>query len=262
MKLSNSGEDMIVTFEGEVLKVYKDPVGLPTLGVGHLLTRAELRKYPVGTPISKSLSRQFFRQDLKKFEDALADLVTVPLTQNQYDALVSLSFNIGLRNFTGSSLLRKLNKQDYNGAADAFLLWVKAGNQTLHGLVTRRKAERKLFLAPEPQPVVSTGEVSETDGGGGTQTTPAVPPPIFSTAKASEMYEGAMGVVDKAADAQGRISRVSFNAGLGMKILAGLSAVFAYFETNWEFVVVAIGLVLVGLLIWYLSYRKSKTENA
>ena len=74
-------------------------------------------------------------------------LVTVPLTQGQYDALSCFIFNIGAKKFRGSTLLRKLNDGDYKGAADELLRWTKAGGRELSGLVKRRKAERSLFLS-------------------------------------------------------------------------------------------------------------------
>jgi lysozyme len=144
--LSPAGEDFIARFEGEILRVYLDPVGLPTLGIGHLLTPAERQAMPVGTPITKEMSRKFFRSDIARFESALNELVTTA-NQNQVDALLSLMFNIGEAGFKRSSVLRYHRHRNYAAAANAFLLWNKAGGRVLKGLVNRRKAERELYLA-------------------------------------------------------------------------------------------------------------------
>jgi lysozyme len=86
------------------------------------------------------------QHDLKIFERAVNGAVKVPLTQNQFDALVSLSYNIGVGAFKKSTLLKKLNSGDYKGAANQFDVWVNAGGKRLAGLVRRRAIEKKLFL--------------------------------------------------------------------------------------------------------------------
>lgn len=155
MKTSEKGRQLIKEFEGEILKVYLDPIGLPTLGVGHLLTQAEKAKYPVGTVISKELSDEFLQKDLERFEKLVSELAPLA-TQNQFDAMVSLAFNIGegkfnprtktYNGFRGSSVLRYHNRKDHPAAADSFLLWNKAGGKVIKGLIRRRKAEKELYL--------------------------------------------------------------------------------------------------------------------
>lgn len=147
--VSEDGIKLLIEFEGEVLSVYKDPVGLPTLGVGHLVKPDEKANYPVGKKITKEESRKFLRNDLKKFEACVNNAVTVPITQNQFDALVSLAFNIGEGGFKRSSVLRNLNNRKFDAAADAFLAWNKAGGKVLPGLTRRRNAERSIFLTPD-----------------------------------------------------------------------------------------------------------------
>lgn len=144
MKTSAYGIKKIREHEGIRLKAYPDPAtgGAPwTVGVGH--TGPEV--YP-GMVISADEVDDMLRRDLEKFERGIERLVTVPLTQNQFDALVSLTFNIGLGNFGGSTLLRKLNARDYNGAADQILRWDKAAGRKMAGLTRRREAERNQFL--------------------------------------------------------------------------------------------------------------------
>lgn len=138
--------DLLVHYEGSRPAVYRDPVGLPTVGVGHLLTRAECEKWPVGHELSSEEVSQLLQQDLKESAEAVRDLVTHPLTQGQFDALVSFTFNLGRKNLARSGLLRKLNLGLVDEAATEFLRWTFAGGRKLRGLVLRRKAEQQLFV--------------------------------------------------------------------------------------------------------------------
>lgn len=148
LRVSKHGREFITAHEGEILRVYLDPVGLPTMGVGHLLTDEEKAKYPVGSVITRGVSQEFLERDLRRFENAVSALVKVPINQNQFDALVSFAFNVGEANFKRSSVLRHLNAGLYAKAADAFLAWNKSKGKVLPGLTRRRKEERALFLTP------------------------------------------------------------------------------------------------------------------
>lgn len=142
MKTSQKGIDLIKQFEGVVLKVYKDAVGLPTIGYGHLIKKGE-----VFTTITQQQAEELLAKDLKQFEEGISTSVKVALTQNQFDALVSFTFNLGIGNLNSSTLLKKLNVGDIQGAADQFPRWNKAGGKTLAGLTRRRLAEKELFLS-------------------------------------------------------------------------------------------------------------------
>ncbi len=141
MQLSNNGLKMIKQFEGCSLTVYKDVAGFPTIGVGHLIKPGE--KF---TTITQAQADDLLRSDARRFEIGVSNLVTVPLTQNQFDALVSFSFNLGLNALTTSTLLKKLNSGDYKGAADEFLKWNRAGGKVVQGITNRRTEERRIFL--------------------------------------------------------------------------------------------------------------------
>lgn len=142
---SNSGLNLIKGFEGKRLTSYDDGVGVWTIGYGTI-------KYPNGVRVRKGdtcteqQAEDYLRNDLAKFEAAINKLVKVTLTQNQFDALASFTYNLGETNLANSTLLKKLNKGDYQGAADQFLVWNKAGGKVMKGLVRRREAERALFL--------------------------------------------------------------------------------------------------------------------
>ncbi|MDS7935684.1 lysozyme [Acinetobacter sp. V91_7] len=142
---SQIGINLISGFESTQLKAYDDGVGVWTIGIGTTV-------YPNGTKVKKGdtctleQAKSYFKYDLAKFEKTVNESVAVPLTQNQFDALVSLTYNIGSGAFKGSTLLKRLNTKDYSSAADQFLVWNKADGKVLNGLVRRRAAERELFL--------------------------------------------------------------------------------------------------------------------
>ena len=103
----------------------------------------------LGLTISQEEADEFLAVDLHTAESTIYDTVHVHLDQNQFDALVCLIYNIGGEAFRTSTVLRLLNQEDYSGAANAFLMWNKAGGKVNAGLVNRRTAERALFLEPQ-----------------------------------------------------------------------------------------------------------------
>jgi GH24 family phage-related lysozyme (muramidase) len=141
---SDVGISLISSFEDTKLKAYDDGVGVWTIGTGTII-------YPNGVKVKKGdvctteQAKTYFTHDLKQFEKTVNDSVKVDLTQNQFDALVSLTYNIGSAAFKNSTLLKKLNAKDYAGSADQFLVWNRGGGKVLKGLVRRREAERALF---------------------------------------------------------------------------------------------------------------------
>ena len=145
MKTSSNGTALIREFDGFVANAYLCPAKVWTIGIGTTI-------YPNGTKVKKgdkctqAQALEYLQHDLKSFEKTVNDSVKVPLSQNQFDALVSLAYNIGSGAFKNSTLLKKLNAKDYAGAADQFLVWNKGGGKVLKGLVRRRDAERALFL--------------------------------------------------------------------------------------------------------------------
>lgn len=145
MHVSPSGVDLICNFEGLRLKAYDDGVGVWTIGFG-------TTKYPNGIRVKKGdtctldQAKAYMQNDLKSFEQTVNNTVKVPLNQNQFDALVSLAYNIGSTAFKNSTLVRQLNEGNYKVAANQFNVWVNAGGKRMQGLVNRRAAERTLFL--------------------------------------------------------------------------------------------------------------------
>ncbi len=141
MKTSKAGIQLIKASEGCVLKVYKDVAGLPTIGIGHLIKQGEYYD-----SITEEEALELLANDLKQAETCINSM-KLTLTQNQFDALVSFVFNLGCGAFKGSTLLKKLRRGDYEGAAGEFSRWNKAGGKVVQGLVRRREEERALFCS-------------------------------------------------------------------------------------------------------------------
>jgi lysozyme len=145
--LSAAGVTAIVTHEGQVNTVYLDPVGIPTVCVGHTggVTEAD-----VGKAYSDAVCADLLREDSAWAAAAVRRYVTEPISQPQFDALVSFTFNVGTEAFRTSTLLRRLNAGDCHAAAAQFDRWIRARGRVLPGLVKRRAAERALFEADCP----------------------------------------------------------------------------------------------------------------
>lgn len=141
MKTSSAGIALIKGFESCRLTAYPDIAGVWTIGWGHT---ADVKE---GMTIAQSEADALLLADLARFEDCVNDAVAVPLTQNQFDALVSFTFNVGCAAFRNSTLLRLLNTGDSSGAALQFGEWVHAGGHISLGLQFRRQAETALFTS-------------------------------------------------------------------------------------------------------------------
>lgn len=144
MRISENGIEFIRQLEGEKLTAYPDIVGIWTIGVGHT-GFVDGKPVARGMAITKEKSKELLTADLKRFESAVNDAVKVTITQNQFDALVSLAFNIGEGAFARSTLVNKLNAGDKKGAAEQFLVWKNAGGRVSQGLLNRRQKEKAMF---------------------------------------------------------------------------------------------------------------------
>lgn len=142
MNISTNGQRLIERFEGRKLSAYQDGGGVWTIGVGH--TRGVTR----GQVATEAQVDAWFAQDIASTVAGVRAAVKTPLNQNQFDALVSLAFNIGVGAFTESTLLRKLNAGDYQGAQLQFLRWNMDNGKFVQGLANRRRAEADLFGTP------------------------------------------------------------------------------------------------------------------
>jgi lysozyme len=145
-KISDAGLNFVAGWEGFRPTAYNDAAGHATIGFGHLLHTGPVTALDRKRHLTRAQGLKLFRQDMRRFEDAVNRYVTVPLEQAQFDALCSFAFNVGIIGFRDSTLLRHLNNERRTAAADEFLKWNKAGGRTLEGLTRRRQAERKMFL--------------------------------------------------------------------------------------------------------------------
>lgn len=155
MKTSQAGVDLIKQFEGQRLTAYKCPAGIWTIGYGHTSAAGAPEVQP-GMTITYQEANAILVRDLGKYEDAVNRLVKVPLTQNQFDALVSFTYNVGegateservgrsglvRPGLAKSTLLKKLNAGQYDAVPAELMKWTKGGGKELPGLVRRRRAE-------------------------------------------------------------------------------------------------------------------------
>ena len=156
MKTSANGIAVIKHFEGCRLNAYPDPAtgGAPwTIGYGH--TGAEVKP---GLVWSQAQADNALVLDLAKFEKGVSAVVNVQLTQGQFDALVSFSYNLGLGNLQSSTLLAMVNARDFQGASMQFIRWNKAAGKVMRGLTKRRAAESAIFNGAPASTAIDIGE--------------------------------------------------------------------------------------------------------
>ena len=146
MKISSKGLELIKEFEGLSLKPYLDVVNIPTIGWGNTFyedgTKVTLKDQPVTKERANELLEVVANRD---FADKIFPAIKVKVTQSQFDAMVSLAYNIGTGAFLKSTLLKKVNAGDFAGAGEEFLRWNKALGKEVLGLTKRREREKQLF---------------------------------------------------------------------------------------------------------------------
>jgi lysozyme len=142
MHINDRGLALIKQFEGCELTAYRCPAGILTIGYG-----STGKHVKPGMVITQPEAEALLKRDLARFETGVNAMVEgVPTTSDQFSALVSFAFNLGLANLLKSTLLKKHRRADFKGAADEFLRWNRAGNRILAGLTRRRAAERRLYM--------------------------------------------------------------------------------------------------------------------
>ena len=145
MKISQRGLELIKEFEGFSANAYLCPAKIPTIGYGNTFWE-DGRKVKLGEQISKTNALELLELVANKdFADKIFPLIKVKVSQNQFDAMVSLAYNIGVGNFSKSTLLKKVNSGDFDGASNEFLKWNKSSGKELLGLTRRREREKDLF---------------------------------------------------------------------------------------------------------------------
>jgi lysozyme len=140
-QVDDEGYVLIKTFEGYSPFIYKDAIGIPTVGFGHVILPGE----DINTPLMGPEAFSLLQRDVNSRSGRLNALIQVPLSASQFNALASLSYNIGLGNIQRSTLLRRVNAGRHEEVPPQFLVWDRAGGKVLTGLLLRRKVEAKLY---------------------------------------------------------------------------------------------------------------------
>jgi len=146
MKTSQQGLDRIKRYEGVRRKPYRCPAGLWTVGVGHLIGDGLSLPDSWNRTLEAAEIDALLAKDVARFERGVTRYISAKLTQGEFDALVSFSFNLGLGALQRSKLRQKLNRGDKEGAIESLLKYNKAGGKELRGLTLRRRDEAKLMM--------------------------------------------------------------------------------------------------------------------
>ena len=241
MKTSQAGVDLIKQFEGQRLTAYKCPAGIWTIGYGHTSAAGAPEVQP-GMTITYQEANAILVRDLGKYEDAVDRLVKVPLTQNQFDALVSFTYNVGEGALAKSTLLKKLNAGQYDAVPAELMKWTKGGGKELPGLVRRRRAECAMWRG------VSDSSSPDTDE---SRIEPDAPQPAKTITQSKEantaLAVGSLSGATVVADVTNRLKEAGDNA---------KSFIDAVMNPN---VLVLIIVVLAAILIW--NWRKKRLEE-
>jgi lysozyme len=162
MKMTEEGLALIKRFEGFKAKAYRCPAGVWTIGYGHT-SMAGAPEVKAGMKMSREEASAILARDVERFAEGVRKAVTVTLTEQQFSALVSFAYNVGLGAFRSSSVLKAVNGGDLAAVPRRLSLWVKAGGKVLPGLVKRRAAEAALFAGTD-EPVTSKAPVEPVEG--------------------------------------------------------------------------------------------------
>lgn len=147
-KISETGLDLIKSFEGLMLQPYKCSAGVPTIGYGNTFYENGKKVNMTDKPINEARAIELLAFSLSKFEQYVDSYCVDTITQNQFDALVSFCYNVGPANLKASTLLKKVNADPNDPSIRAeFLKWNKAGGRALKGLTRRREAEANLYFS-------------------------------------------------------------------------------------------------------------------
>lgn len=231
MEVSKEAKDLIKKFEGLRLEAYRCSAGVLTIGYGHT-SAAGAPEVKQGMKITRAEANRIFETDLQKFATRVDDLIKVPLTDNQFGACVSLAYNIGIGAFGKSSVLRFVNKKQFENAADAFLLWNKAGGRVLPGLVKRRAAEAALFRKDdEPEAIDTIDRIPDKPEG---------KPMVTSTTNIAAGVTAAAGV-----------------SAAAKEIVTNTHSIFS----GGNMIMVALALVVVAGAAWIIRERWAKARD-
>ena len=142
--INEAGLELIKSFEGLSLKLYYCPSNIPTIGYGHALNKSEIQQFKTG--ITESQALELLQEDVRKAELAVSLFIKAPLTDNQYSAIVSFTYNLGSAALQRSTLRAVINRSEHELVPEQLARWIWAGGKKLPGLVLRRAAEAQLYM--------------------------------------------------------------------------------------------------------------------
>ena len=243
MNTSKAGLDLIKQFEGLRLKAYKCPADVWTIGYGHT-SAAGQPAVKSGMSITEAQANKILASDLGQYEDAINNSVKVDLTQNQFDALVSFVYNVGIEAFQKSTLLKKLNAGQYDAVPGELMKWTKGGGKELPGLVRRRRAEAALWRGVDDSKAIKQDARVEPD----------TPQPSKTMMQSKEgnaaLVTGGAAAVSAAND----VARQAKETGDSITSLLDLLK-------NPTFIVLLL-VVIAAAAIWYWRWQRLKEEGA
>lgn len=243
MNTSKAGLDLIKQFEGLRLKAYKCPADVWTIGYGHT-SAAGQPAVKSGMSITEAQANKILASDLGQYEDAINNSVKVELTQNQFDALVSFVYNVGIGAFQKSTLLKKLNAGQYDAVPAELMKWTKGGGKELPGLVRRRRAEAALWRGVDDSKAIKQDARVEPD----------TPQPSKTMMQSKEgnaaLVTGGAAAVSAAND----VARQAKETGDSITSLLDLLK-------NPTFIVLLL-VVIAAAAIWYWRWQRLKEEGA
>ena len=243
MKVSAAGINLIKEFEGVRLKSCKCPAGVWTIGVGHTSAAGPPVVKP-GMEITNAQATKILAQDLVQFEDGVEAAVKVPLTENQFDALVSFTFNVGLGAFQKSTLLKKLNAGQYDAIPAELMKWTKAGGKELPGLVRRRRAEAALWRGVDDNKAVKQDA----------RLTPDLPQPSKTMVKSKEgnaaLLTGGAATLSAVNDAAQQVKETGDTFTSLLDLMKSPSFILT------------ILVIVAAAAIWYWRWQRLKEEGA
>jgi lysozyme len=148
MHLSQNGLALIKKFEGFRSHPYLCSAGIPTIGYGSTYYENGVRVKLSDSPISEEWAEELLKKNVVHYDVAVNSLTRDDITQNQYDALVSFAYNVGVTNFKNSTLLKRVNANPKDpNITNQFMKWIRAGGRVIKGLILRRREEAQLYFS-------------------------------------------------------------------------------------------------------------------
>ena len=240
MHMSQGGLDnLLKKFEGCKLKAYRCPAGILTIGYGHTSAAGDPDVHD-GMTITQDEAESILKNDLVKYEQPVANMVKVPLEQNQFDVLVDFAYNAGVGALKSSTLLKRVNAGDFDAVPDELMKWTKGGGKVLPGLVRRRQAESAWWNAHHDHPHDHVDHRSEPDA-------PPKKTMIESKQGNAAVVTGALGTLGAAKEVAAQAQDASDTVDQLMGLLH---------NTNFLIMVAIVGL---GAAIWY--WRKQNMDK-